>query len=184
MIHNHDRSGWFGASDTAKIMGHWQSHTFWRWWGEKLGLWQNHFTNRSMMAGTYYEHAILKSIGITQMDRQIKIRSLRLRVNLDGEEKSAIVEVKTHSKPEFVVIRPYWMQCQVQMFAAKKPCKIVAYRLLEEDYQNFFNPIDPKRITEHPIAFDKNFIESQYLPRLTYLAWCLKRRKTPNEADL
>lgn len=184
MIHDQDRSGWFGASDTAKIMGRWKSPTFWRWWGEKLGLWQNHFTNRAMRAGTYYEHAILKSIGIQQMDRQIKKRSLRLRVNLDGENKETIVEVKSHTKPDFSVTRPYWMQCQVQMFSANKPCKIVAYRLLEEDFKNFFNPIDPRRLTEHPIVWDKDFIENLYLPRLSYLSWCLKRGKSPNEADI
>lgn len=83
-----------------------------------------------------------------------------------------------------MVTRPYWMQCQVQMFAAKKPCKIAAYRLLEEDYQNFFNAIDPGRLTFHPIVYDKEFIQNQYLPRLRYLAWCLKRGKTPNETDL
>lgn len=184
MIQNHDRSGWFGASDTAKIMGPWQSKTFWRWWGEKLGLWQTHFASLPMLAGTYYEHAVLQSIGITRMDRQIRIRPLRLRVNLDGEDRHAIVEVKTHSKPRFVVTRPYWMQCQMQMFAAQKPCKIAAYRLLEEDYKNFFNAIDPARLTFHPIAYDKEFIQNQYLPRITYLAWCLKRGKTPHEADL
>ena len=37
MIHNQDRSGWFGASDTARIMGNWNTQTFARWWGEKLG---------------------------------------------------------------------------------------------------------------------------------------------------
>ena len=37
MIHNHDRSGWFGASDTSTIMGNWATETFRKWWLEKLG---------------------------------------------------------------------------------------------------------------------------------------------------
>ena len=52
MIRNHDRSGWFGASDTATIMGSWDTETFRRWWAVKLGIRKDHFANAAMQAGT------------------------------------------------------------------------------------------------------------------------------------
>ena len=85
MIHNHDRSGWFGASDTAIIMGRWDTETFRRWWLQKIGVRTDHFSTPAMQAGTAYEHRILSAIGISTMDRQIRIRRYRLRVNYDGE---------------------------------------------------------------------------------------------------
>lgn len=96
MIADHDRSGWFGASDTAMIMGNWKTKTFRKWWQQKLGIDQSHFTNTSMLAGTHYEHAILQVIGAAEMDRQILIPELRLRVNLDGNTGCRIHEVKTY----------------------------------------------------------------------------------------
>lgn len=48
MIRNHDRSGWFGASDTATIMGNWNTDTFRRWWLVKLGVRKDRFVTPSM----------------------------------------------------------------------------------------------------------------------------------------
>ena len=76
------------------------------------------------------------------------------------------------------------MQAQVEMFAANKPLEIVAYRLEPEDYENFYRPIDPARITRHPVLRDEAWLQEQYLPRLRYLAWCLKRGRFPSESDL
>lgn len=180
MIHNQDRSGWFGASDTARIMASWDTPTFYRWWAEKLGITHNHFSTTAMRAGTAYEHRILTAVGVKRMDRQIKKHQLRLRVNLDGEDKDTIHEVKTHRSEVFLVSRAYWQQCQVEMFAAGKKCRIVAYRLLEEDYLNFFREIDSGRLSFHPIEYHPEWIEEEYLPRLRYLAGCLKRRETPH----
>lgn len=178
MIASQDRAGWFGASDTSTIMGSWETKTFIRFWAEKLGLIHNTFTNRVMLAGTFYEHPILRAIGVKQMDRQIRIRRLLLRVNLDGETKRMIHEVKTHSAEMFVVSKAYWQQCQVEMFAAGKACEIVSYRLLPEDYTNFFNPIDTKRIGHHPIERGNLFLRD-YLERLEYLSGCLKEGRFP-----
>lgn len=183
MIRDHDRSGWFGASDTARIMGSWETETFFRWWLEKLGLVQNRFCSRAMAAGTAYEHRILDAVGVRQRDRQIKVRRLRLRVNLDGEDRETVHEVKTYGKERFRVTRSYWQQCQVEMFAARKRCRIVAYRLTEQDYRNFFNPIDPDRLSFHPVEYDPEWIGTEYLPRLRYLAKCLRERRIPNAAD-
>nr|DAL40403.1 MAG TPA_asm: Exonuclease [Caudoviricetes sp.] len=181
MIKNHDRSGWFGASDTYTIMcaGR-NTESFAKWWAQKLGITHNSFTTPAMAAGTAYEHRILDALGIRKKDRQIKIRRLRLRVNLDGEDKYTVHEVKTHSadKP-FTVSRAYWMQCQVEMFATGKKCVIDAYALLPEDYENYYNPIDPNRLEHFPVEYDKNWIESKYLPELEYFADCLKKKIIP-----
>lgn len=180
MIHSKDRSGWFGASDTARIMGRWDTETFERFWMEKFGIYKSNFSNLSMKTGTYFEGKILDYLGINRRDRQIRIPSLRLRVNLDGETK-IIHEVKTYGKDEFNVSKAYWMQAQVEMFAARKPLEIVAYRLTEEDYQNWLAPIDPGRISHHPIDYDTEWVNGKYLPRLEYLAECLKKGVWPSD---
>lgn len=182
MIRSQDRSGWFGASDTNTIMGNWQTKTFARFWLEKMGLVHGGYVSPAMMAGTYYEHRILDYLGIARRDRQIKIRRYKLRVNLDGET-SVIHEVKTHSS-QFKLSTAYWRQAQVEMFAARKPLEIVAYRLLPEDYNNYFNEIDPARLSRHPVEYDPVWLENEYLPRLRYLAYCLKRCKTPILAEV
>lgn len=183
MIHDHDRSGWFGASDTAMIMGRWNTPSFARWWLVKLGARQEHYTNAAMRTGTAYEHRILDFIGVRKRDRQIKHWRLRLRVNLDGETPEEISEVKTYGGETFRISKGYWEQCQVEMFAAKKRCRIVAYRVLPEDKLNFFRPIDAKRLSYHPIAYDAEWIDTQYLPRLRYLAKCLRRGEWPKEEE-
>lgn len=180
MIHDKDRSGWFGASDTAKIMGRWDTRTFELFWAEKLGLHRSTFSSLEMKTGSYFEGKILDAMGVKRRDRQIRIPSLRLRVNLDGENR-IIHEVKTYKAEEFKVSRPYWMQAQVEMFAARKGLEIAAYRLEEEDYGNWLRPIDPKRISHHPIERDEVWLQTKYLPRLAYLADCLKRGVWPDE---
>lgn len=189
MIADHDRSGWFGASDTAMIMGNWKTKTFRKWWQKKLGIDQSHFTNTSMLAGTHYEHAILQAIGAAEMDRQILIPELRLRVNLDGNTGSRIHEVKTHKDKPGTVWKPtkaYKQQVQVQMYAVKKvwggevSAEIVAYSLTEAEYRNFFLDIDPRRIMRFPVAYDEVFIQ-RYLVRLRYLARCLEKGVWPDE---
>lgn len=181
MIANHDRSFWIGASDTKFVMGNWNTKTFSLWWLEKLGLRKNSFTTLAMQTGTAFEHRILDALGVSKRDRQIKKRRYRLRVNLDGEDE-VIHEVKTHSR-EFKVTASYWQQAQVEMYAAKKPLVIEAYQLLPDDYQNWFNAIDPDRITTHPVEYDPVWIKTEYLPRLRYLAKCLRKKVFPNERD-
>ena len=178
MIHSKDRSGWFGASDTSIICGNWNTKTFQRWWLVKLGVRTNDFESLQMKTGTALEHRILQHIGVTKMDRQIRIRRYRLRVNLDGES-DIIHEVKTHGKDKFKLTTPYWQQAQVEMFATGKGLEIVAYRLLPEDYKNWFLPIDKDRIERIPIKYDREWIHETYLPRLMALRDCLVRRSWP-----
>ena len=184
MIHNHDRSGWFGASDTARIMGRWSIPTFARWWLVKLGLRREDYKTLAMETGTAYEHPILDYLGVPVMDRQIKVRRLRLRVNLDGEDAAEITEVKTYGGDSFRVSRAYWMQAQVEMFAAEKAMRIAAYRMEPEDYRNWFRPIDPDRLSFWPVGYEPGWIEQDYLPRLAYLAWCLRKGVWPREDAL
>jgi hypothetical protein len=116
MIADQDRSGWFGASDTATIMGNWSTKTFAKWWAQKLGIDTSHFTSVAMNAGTYYEGAVLDYIKAPRRDHQILIPELCLRVNLDGDGPRQIYEVKTHgAAKEFKVSKAYWQQVQEQM---------------------------------------------------------------------
>ena len=178
MIKSKDRSGWFGASDTAVICGNWKTKTFEKWWLVKLGIIQNDFETIQMKTGTALEHRILESIGVKKMDRQIKIRRYRLRVNLDGES-DIIHEVKTHSGDEFKLSKSYWQQAQVEMFAVGKDLEIVSYRLLPEDYKNWFLPIDKNRIKRHPICYEPDWVKEVYLPRIALLKDCLVQGKWP-----
>lgn len=183
MIHSKDRRGWFGASDTSKIMGRWDTVTFEKFWLEKLGLYRSGFENLAMKTGTHFEGKILDYLGVSRRDRQIRIPSVLLRVNLDGETK-IIHEVKTYGKDDFKVSRPYWMQAQVEMYAARKPLEIVAYRLLEEDCQNWLSPIDPERLSHHPVEYDREWVNALYIPRLIYLSDRLRKGKWPHESDV
>lgn len=184
MIHDKDRSGWIGASDTSKVMGNWSTETFQEFWAVKLGITENHFESLEMKTGTWFEGKVLDAIGVVNRDRQIKIPKLRLRVNLDGESKRLIHEVKTYKSDGFKVSKSYWQQAQAEMYAAKKPLEIVAYHLIESDYQNWLSPIDLDRLSHHPIDYDGKWINEKYLPRLCYLAKCLKKGVWPNELDI
>ena len=130
MLKNHDRSKYFGASEVSKIMGNWDTKTFMELYLVKLGVAENNFTNTYLMAGNAYERKIAESLGLKmKFDRCIKLRKLRLRVNLDAETKDCIYEIKTHkaTDKEWKPSTAYWQQCQVQMFATgKHKCKLVA----------------------------------------------------------
>lgn len=185
MIESQDRSGWFGASDTAYIMGNWKTKTFRNWFLQKMGLNTDKFSTVAMNAGTYYEHAILDHIGAPRKDHQILLPELLLRVNLDGDSHGKIFEIKTHkADKDFKVTKAYWQQVQVQSFAkiaeegeTPEAC-VVSYALTDADYKDFFNPIDPERIKVHPVSYDEMFI-NDYLPRLKYLGDCLRKGVFP-----
>lgn len=181
MIHSQDRSRWFGASDTYTIMcSNTDTDSFAKWWSEKLGLMQRRIVTTQMLAGTNWEHRILRHIGVRKMDRQIRMRQLRLRVNLDGETRDRVKEVKTHNaeKP-FCVSKAYWMQAQVERYATGKDVDIVAYALLPEDYDNYFRDVDTDRLQVIPVEYDPVWIEHEYFPRLEYFAACLREGCKP-----
>lgn len=185
---NKDRQFCIGASDTQFVMGNWKTATFMNWWQTKLGVKENNFTNIYLLTGTSKEHQIAdwyakKHNKKLVLDRRVKVRKYKLVVNLDAETKSSIIEIKTFKmdKKKWEAPKKYIEQVQVQMFATKKrKAKIIAYGLLEEDYNNFFLPIDETRIIKTPINYNAQWIETEYLPRLKYLCMCLKKKKTPN----
>jgi hypothetical protein len=182
MIASQDRSGYFGASDTDKIIGNWKTATFEKWWMQKVGINRDHFDNKYTLAGTHYEHRILESLGIPmELDKQIILEDLCLRVNLDGNDSDTIYECKTYKiANSFRLPRKYINQVQVQMFASGlRNAKIIVYGLTEKDYDNYFNDIDPSRRGEFIIAYDERWINEVYLPKLKYLAECLKEGRFP-----
>ena len=184
MIASYDRSFYIGASDTDKVVGNWKTKTWEKWWLQKIGINQDHFDNRYTIAGTNWEHRILASLRIPdlELDRQFINEDLRLRVNLDGNTPRRIKECKTYKwENGFNVPKKYREQVQVQMFGSGiHEADIVAYGLVEADYDNFFREIDPMRLKEHPIVYDQKWIEIVYLPRLRELADCLKKGVFPN----
>ena len=182
MIADRDRSGYFGASDTDKIVGNWKTATFEKWWMQKIGINRDHVVNKFTAAGTHYEHPILESLGIPmELDKQIIIEDLKLRVNLDGNDTDTIYECKTYRLANgFKMPRKYTQQVQVQMFASGfKKAKIIVYGLKEDDYDNFFHKIDPQRRFEVAITYDERWINEVYLPKLKHLAKCLEEGRFP-----
>ena len=185
MITDHDRSGWIGASDTAFVIGNWKTKTWEKWWMQKLGINNDHFDNKFTQAGTNWEHRILDSLDLPNLekDRQFIIEDLRLRVNLDGNTPDRIKEVKTYqwAKPWKKPPKKYIEQVQVQMFGSKIfGADIVAYGLEEADYDNFLRALDPGRLQQIPVEYDLKWVEGVYLPKLMILADCLKRGVFPN----
>lgn len=184
MIHDKSRAFWVGASDTSALMASWDTKTFATFMAEKLGLAEKVVATTAMMAGTHWEGKILDHLGIRKRDRQIKVRKLRLRVNLDGEDRTTVSEVKTHQSEEFDLSKAYWMQSQVEMYATKKKLRIVAYRLLPADLDNYYNGIDPGRVSFHEVGYDPAWIEDEYLPRLRVVARCIKGRRWPSDSEI
>lgn len=182
MIASKDRSGYFGASDTDKIIGNWKTATFEKWWMQKLGINRDQFSNQYTAAGTHYEHRILRSLDIPmEFDRQFIIEDLCLRVNLDGNTEVKNYECKTYKYANGFKMPPkYINQTQVQMFGSGlRETEIITYGLIEADYDNYFNPIDPERRDTFPVEYNAHWLNSVYLPRLEHLAKCLKEGRFP-----
>ena len=181
MIQSKDRSGYIGASDTDMVVSNWNTKTFEKWWLEKLGIYHNDLNTEAIMCGNNYEHSILDALDIPELEKDKQIIIGRLRVNLDGNTSDCIYEVKTHkADKEFKVSKKYWRQVQVQMYASGfRKAFIVAYPLGEQEYRNFFTPIDKEKIELISIDYDEKFIEGEYLPKLKVLSDCLERGVFP-----
>jgi hypothetical protein len=124
----------------------------------------------------------LESLGFPmEFDKQIILEDLKLRVNLDGNTEDTIYECKTYKwEKGFKMPRKYIQQVQAQMFASGlRKANIVIYGLTEEDYNNFFREIDPTRRDAVVITYDERWINDVYLPKLKYLAECLKEGRFP-----
>lgn len=181
MIKSHDRSYYIGASDTAYVVGNWGTLSFDKWYGTKLGIYSNDFSNKYMEAGTAYEHKILDALNIPGMEMDKQLIKGRLRVNLDGNTPDTIYEVKTYKYDNgFKLSKTYKSQVMVEMYAYDiSQAYIVSYGLLDDDYKNYYRDIDLERLELYPIQYDKEFINNIYLPRLEILCSCLDKGVWP-----
>lgn len=181
MIKSKDRSYYIGASDTSFVIGNWETKTFAKWYATKQGIYSMDFVSDEMIAGTYWEHKILDALRIKGLEKDKQLIRDRLRINLDGNTKDTIYEVKTHgANKTFKVSKAYRNQVLVQMYAFNiTSAYIVAYGLTEKDYKNFYRDVDHTRLTMHHIEYDEKFINDVYLPRFNYLSECLDRGVFP-----
>ncbi len=188
MIASQDRSYYIGASDVEKVIGNWKTKTWLNWWLQKIGINNDRFDNVYTLAGTHFEHRILESLGLLlEFDNQFINEDLRLRVNLDGNTEDTIFECKTTKEDLnfFKLPKKYINQVQVQMFGSgMRKAFIVVYRLLDEDYDNFFRPIDEKRLRFFKIEYDEKWINNVYLPKHLRLRDCLVKGVLPDEINL
>jgi len=186
MIADQDRSYYIGASDTQRVVGNWKTNTFEKWWLEKLGFSSNQIHTEAMMAGTAYEHLIIDSLNIPGMEKDKQIVSGRLRVNLDGNTHDTVYEIKTYKyQKSFKVPKQYREQVWVEMFGSTlRKAYIVAYGLLEDDYNNFYRDIDPMRRQLFEIQYNEEFINKIYIPRFRYLSDCLDKGKFPKAEEV
>lgn len=181
MIQSQDRSNYIGASDSDMVVGNWNTKTFDNWWLEKLGIKVNHLNTEAMQCGNNYEHKILDALDIPDLEKDKQIIIDRLRVNLDGNTKDTIYEVKTYRADKtFKVSKKYWRQVQTEMYASNlRKAYIVAYPLGEREYINFFTEIDKSKIELIPIEYDALYIAKEYIPKLVVLMDCLKKGVYP-----
>lgn len=191
MIAVKSRSGWLGGSDASRITGNRKTKTWEKWWMQKLGLFTDNYSNKFTMAGTYYEHRILKALakdlGISMtLDEQVRNEDLRVRINYDGTSGSAIYECKTYNaEREFKVSKDYWRQAQMEMWGKESDdLQIVAYPMTDEHYQNYWLDVDPKLIELHRIERDDKWIDEVLVPNIEELAECLKEGRFPNGREL
>lgn len=171
MIHEFDRSGYFGASDSKYIFATSHTSKSWlEWFDVKCGLKENSFKgNIHTKAGNTWEHSILKAYNPNiNFDRQIIIEDLRLRVNLDGDSIAEgmpktvkaegtpkypiteIVEVKTYQYGKgFDLSTGYFHQCQLQRYAWEHSDLpeldrhiLIAYGLYPDEYYSEYSEED------------------------------------------
>lgn len=177
MISNHDRSGYIGASDTKYVIGNWNTKSFEKWWLKKIGIDTSNFQNKYTSAGTNFEHKIIDSLGIPNIEKDKQIIKGRLRVNLDANTEEKIHEIKTYGYEKGFDLekhKDYVNQVQVQMYVSGiHKAEIDAYGLLDKDYDNYFNKIDKERLSIHEIEYNEKWIKEEYLLKEQYLERCL-----------
>lgn len=165
MIQSKDRRYYIGASDTYYVMGNWATKTWKAWYLEKLGLGGNDISTKAMKVGNAYEHKIIDSVATKAVkDEQIIIEELGLRVNYDAIDGERILEIKTYSADEFKLSKRYKLQAQAEIYAAKKSGRIarpelyiVAYKVTEAEYLDYFQDIDPTRLQWIQVPEDRAF---------------------------
>lgn len=185
MIQDKDRRYYIGASDTYYVMGNWNTKTWKAWYLDKLGLGGSDLNTKPMKVGNAYEHKIIDFVApAAEKDVQIVIEELGLRVNYDAIMGDTIYEVKTHSK-DFKLTKQYRLQAQAEIFAAwatgrvKDPrLYIVAYRVTEEEYLNYFKDIDGTRLSLIEVPVDEKFA-GEYIRRVKVLHKAILEGRMP-----
>lgn len=182
MISTSSRIKYIGASDTHHVMGNWDTATFAKWWRQKQGIDTSSFHSIYTDTGTAFEHKIAEQIGMDDIDRQIYIDGINIRVNLDGTLDGEIIEIKTYKyRPNWKPSKDYRSQVQVEMWAdKKKSAMVVAYALEEDDYEDWTRPVDAGRLSYYPFDYDVDFI-IDYLPRVIYLSDCIDKGLFPRK---
>lgn len=189
MISDHDRSYWFGASDSQKILTPNHNTKSWeQWWRVKCGIEEPEFIgNEYTRAGEMYEHPILEAFDKDiNTDRQLYLEDLRLRVNYDGDKNGIIYEVKTHKIENPFEITPYiYAQVQTQMYVWKETsCTpfinlyILSYGLSAEERRTF-SPVDPDRIKVHKVKYSKGHVK-RFIKSLKPLVERLDEMRKPS----
>ena len=196
MIHDYDRSGYFGGSDSRYVLAkNRNTASFMEWWDVKLGISPHTpFETRYTRAGNLYEPHILEAVDPDVVrDGQIIYEKYLLRINYDGWNDGTIYEVKTHqAKKDFKVTKDYYAQCQAEMFVYKKmhnkwflpPFKrlvLVSYPLYEDEYDVEDGEIEivPSRICTQEVKYDKDWVQAEYIPKVKELSRALKKGKYP-----
>lgn len=169
MIQDNDRSYWFGASDSYKVISpNHNTQTWQNWWRVKCGVEEPTFTgNIYTETGQKFEHPILDCFDkAINKDRQIYLDDLRLRVNYDGDKDGIIFEVKTHKIEKPFEITPYIeAQVQTQMYVWKtarddfRKLYILSYGLTDQDYQCDEPTVDFGRIKVHEVKYKKGHVK-------------------------
>lgn len=196
MIKDHDRSGFFGGSDCKYVLASNRNTKSWKnWWDEKLGLTEHEqFETMYTRAGNLYEHSILKAVDPEVItDGQIIYDKYLLRVNYDGWNDGIIYECKTHNaKKDFKMTNDYYGQCQVEMFVYQKmhdkwflpPMKklvLVSYPLFDDEYDVEEDEIEivESRIRTEEVKYNKDWVQTEYIPKVKELSRALKKGKFP-----
>lgn len=183
MITEKDRAYYIGASDVGYVVGNWETKSFRQWYWVKLGISTMNFVSEAMLVGTMYEHPILDSLGIANLEKDKQVIQGRLRVNLDGNTSDTIYEVKTYQyRKKFCVSKQYQQQIWVQMYATGiRKAYLVAYGVTEQEYHNFYCEIVPERVRLYPISYNQVFIETIFLPRFQYITSCFEQETFPTQ---
>lgn len=180
MITSKDRSYYIGASDTAFVVGNWNTKTFEKWYGTKLGIYSMDFVSASMRTGTAYEHRIIKALNIKDMETDKQVITGRLRVNLDGNTTDTIYEIKTTNSKPVKPYKEYINQVNVEMYGTGfRNAYIVLYEVTEAEYKNYYLEIDTERLYFFKVDYNEEFINNIYLPRFNHLSECLDKGVWP-----
>lgn len=197
---SYDRTGIFGASDVQKMLMGFNTKGFQQFWFEKTGeVERERSFSKYITAGNLLEEPVIQCIaeteGITLYPSTVPFPDLyhhKLIVNLDaltlGEKETVNYEIKCCGYESVffgavVMDKWYRKQVQVQMLASGiRHSKLCYYGVLPHEYEPDFliaPEIDYNRIVQHYIAYDDEWLEEVYVPRLIELSEFMEKHVYP-----